>query len=621
MEAVETHQAVPARAGAETYPAVPEALASEPVHGAVGFTYDLPQMKLITTPAQFAQIAPTLIHAPSLALDTETTGLDPLTDRLRLIQLFRPDTVYLIDVTTVPPALLNPIFTTPKRWIGHNLKFDVKMLVAAGLPWPRGTFMDTMLASQLLSASGSEEPIRHALEDVVRRELAVTLDKTLQTSDWSGPLSSEQLEYAARDAGILWPLADVLTEQIMDAELDQVLAIEGDCLPAVSWMELSGLPFDAGHWQTLTAREASRLPQLRAEMAALLNGYATDLFGTCGVNWDSRAHVFTLLQARGHCLENTATQTLKRLMAHDPLISLLVAYRQSSKRVSSFGDPWVQRVHPVTSRMHPTYWQCGSRAGRMSCSAPNIQQIPRASDYRAAIAAPAGHTITKADYSQIELRIAAAMARDTTMLQAFHDGQDLHQVTASLVLGIPQAQVTAQHRQIAKSLNFGLLYGMGSKGLQAYAASTFGVVMTEAEAVRHRKRFFQTYAGLQRWHADTGHRLDRGKTLNTRTLAGRVRFQTRKFTDCLNTPVQGTGADGLKSALGRLFRSRESVPTARLIACVHDEIVAESLSADAEATAAWLKGHMEAAMQELIGDLVPVVVDIHTGQTWAGTRD
>jgi DNA polymerase I len=204
------------------------------------------------------------------------------------------------------------------------------------------------------------------------------------------------------------------------------------------------------------------------------------------------------------------------------------------------------------------------------------------------------------------------------MLQAFHAGKDLHTVTASLVLGIPEDQVTKDHRQIAKSLNFGLLYGMGAKGLQDYAASTFGVTLSSSEAAKHRKRFFQTYRGLQAWHDRTSERLSAEKDLDTRTMAGRRRQQVNKFTECLNTPVQGSGADGLKHALGRLFDHRDEVSTAALVGVVHDEVVAECPAEDAERTAAWLQRHMTDAMQELIGDTVPVVVDVHHGRTWGG---
>ena|SRR5215218_9273236 len=159
---------------------------------------------------------------------------------------------------------------------------------------------------------------------------------------------------------------------------------------------------------------------------------------------------------------------------------------------------------------------------------------------------------------------------------------------------------------------------MGARRLQEHAWTTYRVRISEGEAIHHRQRFFQTYRGVQQWHRQTAARLKAERTLDTRTLAGRRRLGVAKFTEALNTPVQGTGADGLKSALARLFASRDEVPNARLIAVVHDELLAECPEADAESTAQWLARHMTAAMQEMVGDEVPTTVDVTHGPSWAG---
>jgi DNA polymerase-1 len=226
--------------------------------------------------------------------------------------------------------------------------------------------------------------------------------------------------------------------------------------------------------------------------------------------------------------------------------------------------------------------------------------------------------LVKADFSQIELRLAAAMAPDEAMLTAFRAEKDLHVLTASQVLGISEDRVEKDQRQLAKALNFGLIYGMGAQRLQEYAWTMYRVHMSEKEASRHRQRFFQTYRGIQQCHRQTAARLKGEHALETRTMTGRRRLAVAKFTEALNTPVQGTGADGLKLALARLFAFREEAPNARLIAVVHDEILAECPEADAEATAHWLARHMTAGMQELVGDVVPITVDVTHGPSWAG---
>jgi DNA polymerase-1 len=575
-------------------------------------------MLVITGPSQLETVLPKLIAAPALAIDTEIVGLDPLTGQLRLVQFFLPDTAYIVDVAQVPVAMLAPIFSTAKRWIGHNLKFEVKYLKAAGFPVLTGELVDTMLCSQLLYAGTPEGTLsKSGLAAVVQRELYIILDKTLQASDWSQALSPEQLQYAARDAAVLWPLADALTGKLADADLTRVAQLEGACIPSVAAMELNGLPINVGRWQALTQAEERRILEVSGSMAAFLNGQGHNLFGDCTVNWDSPEQMLSLLKSRGHDITTTDATTLKLLGANDPLIPMLLDYREASKRVSTYGEAWLQKVHPKTGRLHPDYLQLGSQAGRMSCQRPNVQQVPRESQYRAAVCAPEGHVLIKADYSQIELRIAAMMAKDTKMLEAFRAGKDLHVVTGAAVMGIPEMDVTKDHRQISKSLNFGLLYGMGEERLREYAASTYGVTLTDEEAAHHRQRFFTTYQGLRRWHQSTGHRLKEGP-VDSRTLAGRRRLQVGKFTEALNTPVQGSGADGLKLALGRLFHHQNQAPAARLVAAVHDEIVAECPASEANATGAWLRQHMTEAMQVLVGETVPVVVDVHQGRTWAG---
>jgi DNA polymerase-1 len=187
------------------------------------------------------------------------------------------------------------------------------------------------------------------------------------------------------------------------------------------------------------------------------------------------------------------------------------------------------------------------------------------------------------------------------------------------VLNLPLDQVGKEHRQLAKALNFGLLYGMGARALKAYAATNYKVPLTEAQATAHRQQFFHAYPGLARWHAQTGACLEEAGEIETRTLAHRRRGGVSSFTVALNSPVQGTGADGLKLALARLFAHRSEAPEARLIACVHDEIVAECPEAAAEQTAVWLQQHMTTAMTDILerqflSKLKPRSVEIGQGR-------
>jgi DNA polymerase-1 len=180
------------------------------------------------------------------------------------------------------------------------------------------------------------------------------------------------------------------------------------------------------------------------------------------------------------------------------------------------------------------------------------------------------------------------------------------------VLGIQE--VTKQHRQLAKALNFGLLYGMGAKGFRVYARSNYGLDLSEEEAGRYGQAFFRNYPGLAAWHRRVGRS---GKHMvETRTLAGRRRLGVERWTEKLNTPVQGTGADGLKLALALLWERRGEVPGASPVLVVHDEIVVECDTDQAEAVAAWLRQAMRDGMPWL--DPVPVEVQVKTAPTWGG---
>jgi DNA polymerase-1 len=587
-----------------------------------------PLFTYILNAALLERALPDLLEASAIGLDTETTGLDPLKDRLRLIQIATPHQTVVIDAFTCPLSMLAPVFSQPRQIVGHNLKFDLQFLIAAGIPWPTGTMFDTMLAAQLIGAGCTRPPKEYyGLAAVASRALGIAVDKAEQTSKWSGELSHQQLVYAAKDAAVLLPLADRLQADLATAALTQIAEIENRCLLAMSWMELCGLPIDREQWLDRAAEETHRAQALHAHLAALIgqpytngNGNGLHLNGEPSVNWNSPEQVLEVFRARGQALANTTSQSLFALIGKDPLAEMLIEYKEAKMRASTYGASWIKdHLHTVTGRVHADYFQLGSAAGRMSCTKPNVQNLPRSGNYRKSVCPDEGRAIVKADFSQIELRIAAVLADDTNMLTAFRSGEDLHKLTAAKVLGISLEEVGKEHRQLAKALNFGLLYGMGAKRLQGNAATEYKVSLTESQASAHRKRFFSAYPGLARWHAHTGARLEEEVELETRTLTGRRRQGISKYTVALNSPVQGTGADGLKLALARLYEHRAEVPDVQLIACVHDEIVAECPADEAEQTAAWLQHHMTAAMTEIIGDSVPVEVETTIGRDWAGT--
>jgi DNA polymerase-1 len=490
--------------------------------------------------------------------------------------------------------------------VGHNLYFDLGFLARRG--FTPGRVRDTMLLSQVLYASGrakGTKPIRHGLAECCARQNGVTLTKDLGASDWSGQLSAEQLKYAADDVRVLGPLHDALTVKLAEASLERTAILECAALPCVVWMAGAGVPFDRGCWEGLASIAKSDAGRARAALDSAAPPKASGLFADTW-NWDSPVEVRQALALAGCEVGSTRDAELAEL--DHPLAALLRDYRDARKRETTYGTAWLKHV-AADGRVYAHWVQLGANSGRMACGSPNLQNLPRG-DYRKCFAAAPGRVLVKADYSQIELRIAAKVSGDQALLYAYQRGEDLHTLTARQVLGL--AEVTKQDRQLAKAINFGLLYGMGAKSFAAYAKAKYGVELTEDQAAQYREAFFRAYAGLRRWHRSV-----RDGVQDTRTLAGRRVRGVNHFTEKLNLPVQGTGADGLKAALALLWERRAEAPSAVPVLAVHDELVIECDANCAKETADWLRQCMADAMAPLI-DPVAIGVEVTTCQTWNG---
>jgi DNA polymerase-1 len=321
---------------------------------------------------------------------------------------------------------------------------------------------------------------------------------------------------------------------------------------------------------------------------------------------------------------STDADTLEELAALHPVPAKIVDYRVLSKLKGTYIDALPALVNPATGRLHTSFNQAVAATGRLSSSNPNLQNIPIRSEVgrriRQAFVAKPGYVLVSADYSQIELRILAHFSQDPAFLDAFRSGEDIHQRTAAEVFGVPSSGVTAEHRRIAKAINFGLSYGQSDFGLAQVLR------IPRAQARTYIQSYFERYAGVRSYMERSI--AEARATAETVTLLGRrrplpeiraTRVQDRNYAERIarNTPIQGSAADLLKLAMIRVDRAIEAgqspVSDADLLLTVHDELVFEVPTGRADDFKQWVKNEMEAVYKLD----VPLVVDVGAGQTWS----
>lgn len=564
--------------------------------------------------------------------------------------------------------------------VGHNLKFDQKFLL-----WHYGIELspvfDTFRASAMVyngKKQPSGKPMGHDLWSVYRRELKK--DPTVQdlgASNWSGTLTTAQLDYAADDVLELPRIYPILREKLAKWGMLRIAQIEFNAILPESAVELAGMNFDSRKWLAIAKDnklsadvKASKLllalPNPSGQL--LLPGandwvlnteileqwadsfedgsmdeaeYAEHLHklvrakpkSKVTFNLASSAQVLKSLRMLGSELRDLQTTNEMDLAVHAkkyPVIAQLFDYRESLTALKSFGPHYLQHIRPETGRIHADYYPM-LVGGRYAHSNPNLGQIPKGAQYRSCFVPPPGCKFVMADYSNLEMRLAAEISGDEAMIEVFRSRGDAHRFTASKVARKPQSEVTKEERGKAKPANFGFLYGMQWAKFILYAAKGYGIIFSEKEAQEFRHLFFtEVYPGLPRWHAEE---LERGKRTRVgRSMLGRIRhFDEQAHNEILNHPVQCSGADGLKKALRHVYTRfqklsrwprkatpwKYGLPEYRMAHHVHDEIV--TVTPDAvEATTPAATELSEGMVEGLdFVKLVPIEAEAAVGTSWA----
>ncbi|KNX80769.1 DNA polymerase I [Pseudomonas sp. 250J] len=600
-----------------------------------------PKYETILDQARFDAWLEKLRQAPLFAFDTETTGLDA--QQAQLVGLsfaVEPHEAAYVplahDYEGAPAQLdrdavllaLKPLLEDPaKGKIGQNAKYDINIL-ANGSPaiLMRGVAYDTMLESYVLDSTAT----RHDMDSLAQKYLDHT---TIGFEDIAGKgakqLTFNQIPlekagpYAAEDADITLRLHHALQARLAKTPsvLPVLMDIEMPLVPVLAKIERQGALVDAALLGVQSGELGAKLVELEREAYALageeFNLGSPKQLGA--ILYDKLGMPVLSKTAKGQ--PSTAEAVLDDLAEQGyPLPKVLMQYRSLSKLKSTYTDKLPGQINPRTGRIHTSYQQAVAATGRLSSSDPNLQNIPvRTAEgrrIRQAFVASPGYRLLAADYSQIELRIMAHLAKDEGLLHAFRNDLDVHRATAAEVFGVALADVTIDQRRSAKAINFGLIYGMSAFGL----AKQIGVDRKQSQD--YIDRYFARYPGVLAYMERT--RAQAAEQGFVETLFGRRLYlpdinaknpALRKGAErtAINAPMQGTAADIIKRAMVAVDNwLTDSKLDARVILQVHDELVLEVREDLVEQVKDEIRGYMSGAA-ELD---VPLLVEVGVGSNW-----
>jgi uracil-DNA glycosylase family 4 len=599
------------------------------------------KVRVVKTLGQLRGVCRILETQPEIAYDIETNEL----------QEWREDSAIVsIAITTVPGEsifvplwhrespwkddwqevlrILKPIFErSDAKYIAHNGKFDARWLAQFGI-YVLQTF-DTMLSAHMLNENRPKE----------LKSLAQTL---LGVPPWAEHKRNLQnmvmwrlALYNGRDTDYTFQLRDQFREEIRKPEERRSARVFVKLMMpasnALTRVERRGMWLDQERWEVRYA-EALRIREGYRE--AMLKHVPKSKRRTINFNshpqvaqWFFRDLELPILERTERGAPSTKESVLLQLAKRHAAPRAMLEYRRVEKWITTYFRPYGEN-HDKHSRIHTSYRLFGTVTGRLSSSGPNLQQVPRDKFVRSLLGAPRHWSFVEADYSQIELRIAAWLANESVMRRAFHTGADLHLQTAAATTGKFPGEITSEERKKAKAVNFGFLYGMGHRRFVDYALDNYDVEVTEEEAYATRERFFQAYPGLRPWH-------DRQRRLVQRygfvsSPFGRMRrlptvwsedrgLRAEAERQAINSPVQSCASDFMLLSLIRLedlLRPR----VAFIVGTIHDAIGFQILNSEVDEYIPLIKRIMEdtkvAERKFGVRPSVPIEVEVKVGQHW-----
>lgn len=515
----------------------------------------------------------------------------------------------------------------------HNAKFDLQVLKAAGLDVVhtvefggirKAKIFDTMIAAWVLNpdkvegsgkTSFSLEKLAESKLGLIGTEFSSIVAKNQTFLDI--PLETA-IPYGAEDADFTLQLWQVFSKLIKEQNLESLFDLEMKVLPILTQMEINGINLDK-----------AQLLNYKTELTEKIAATEKDIYSLCGKEFNiaSPKQLGTVLfedlglphGKKTKSGYSTDTSVLEELLSVHPVAAKILEYRGMTKLLSTYVET-LPLLTDKNARIHTTYFQTGTATGRLSSRDPNLQNIPVRDEagrkIRKAFVAPSGKALVSADYSQIELVVLAHLSNDEALCKAFNEGTDVHKATAALIYNTTVENVTSEMRRTAKTINFGVIYGMSAFRL----AQDLGI--SRSDANKFLEIYFSTYSGITTFLDETIKKAE--QTGAVETLLGRRRYiyginSSNKLEKsgaervAKNSPIQGSAADIVKMAMISVFSElQKTVPSAKLLLQVHDELIVECDEADTETVATLLKTTME----NVIKLNVPLKVSVESGNCW-----
>ena len=581
--------------------------------------------ELIDTKEKAKLLVKKLQNIKALAVDTETDSLGALTSNMIGFSLCKKagEAYYILAkfVDDFKDLLENPNI----KKFGHNIKYEIGVFNKKGIKLNPISF-DSMIASYILRPTGRS----HSLDNLAFTELR---HQMVPITDLIGPKGVKQLslrdidinrvaDYAAEDADYTLQLTQKLAKQVEKEGFLQLMRdIEMPLVAVLAKMEENGVKIDSCFLSSMAKKIGADIKNLEKKIykesgkefnVASPKQLKEILFEKLDISTKGIGKTKTGF--------STAAGQLEKMLDMHPIISLIMEHRELSKLKNTYLDALPQLVNKETGRVHTNFNQTRTSTGRLSSSDPNLQNIPMRTELgrsiRKAFIPEKGNVLISADYSQIELRVAADLSEDKNLIQIFKEEKDVHTITAAFVHNIPEEKVTSEIRRTAKEINFGILYGMGARGL----AQRTG--MTHARAKDFIDRYFASFSGVAEFienNIDLARAQGYVETKFNRRLSlpdinsGVQQIRSAAERLATNMPIQGTAADIMKMAMIAVHNGLPRISAkAKMIIQVHDELVLEVPEKDGKAVSKFVQEEMESVVKLK----VPVVVDIQIGKNW-----